>query len=106
VPFRTTSEQLGAWHFCGEPVHTLLMQSVGTLQPPPAGHLAQLPPQSTSVSRPFMVPSLQLGALHTLPVQTPDVQSVPAAHARVTSHFGHAAPPQSTSVSRPFFTTS
>jgi hypothetical protein len=53
-----------------------------------------------------MMPSVQLGALQTLPVQTPDVQSVPTAQARVTSHFGHAAPPQSTSVSSPFFTTS
>ncbi len=58
------------------------------------------PPQSTSVSEPFMTPSVQVGAWHSPPVQLPDVQSLPTAHISVTAQRSvQVAPPQSTSVS-------
>ena len=38
-----------------------------------------MPPQSTSVSVPFLTPSVQAGAAQTLTVQTPLAQSVRAA---------------------------
>jgi hypothetical protein len=53
------------------------MQSVWTLQCFPLGHFGQLPPQSTSVSSPFLTPSLQVGAGG---VQTPCTQVSPEAH--------------------------
>jgi hypothetical protein len=65
------------------------------------------PPQSRSVSVPFVTPSLQLGAMQTLPVQTPLVQSVGALQALPSMHaLQPLPPPQSTSVSVPFFTVS
>jgi hypothetical protein len=67
------------------------------------GVVAPLPPQSTSVSLPFCTLSVGEGAWHTLPVQTPLVQSVaPTLQALPSAHFGAWPPPQSTSVSLPF----
>jgi len=42
--------------------HTPLVQSVLALQPVPAEHLGQAPPQSGPVSLPFATPSVQLAA--------------------------------------------
>src|SRR5689334_17699859 len=53
----------------------------------------QLPPQSTSVSLPFLTPS----------VQTPFEQSAPTVQTLLSAHLLQVPPPQSTSVSAPFF---
>jgi hypothetical protein len=82
------------------------------------GHPAAVPPQSTSLSFPFLTPSagLQVGAMHRhggagqlFPVpQTPLVQSPGTAQFMPSAHFlpGAQLPPQSTLVSVPFFTES
>jgi hypothetical protein len=57
------------------PVQVPLRQSVPRLQALPSAHLPQLPPQSTSVSLPFRVPSLQVAAWQIPPEQTRLVQS-------------------------------
>jgi hypothetical protein len=62
-------------------------------------------PQSTSVSVPFLTPSIQEGAWQTLPVQTPLWQSEALPQALLPAHPPHE-PPQSTSVSSPFFAPS
>ena len=58
---------------------TPLAQSPFTAHIKPSAQSAQLPPQSMSVSLPFIVLSLQVGAgaTHVPLVQTPLVQSVP-----------------------------
>jgi hypothetical protein len=81
-------------------------QSAPVVQAWPVLHLvAQLPPQSTSVSSPFTTPSLQLGSAHTFPEQTPLRQSACAEHCLPRSQPAQL-PPQSTSVSSPFWTLS
>ncbi len=65
------------------------------------------PPQSISVSRPFLRPSVQDASLHVPPMQKPVAQSVSMVHALPSEHRAeHAAPPQSTSVSPWFLTPS
>ena len=69
----------------------------------PLRHAPQAPPpQSTSVSVPFLTPSVQVGAAHLPLEQTPLVQSLGTLHFLVSAHLGQVAPPQSTSVSAPF----
>jgi hypothetical protein len=107
VWFLAPSVQLGVVHLVAE--HSVLVQSVPAPQFFPPSQHAQLvePPQSTSVSPPFLTLSLHAAAAHSLPVvQTPSTQSVPAAHTLPTPHFAAQLPPQSTSVSVPFFTPS
>jgi hypothetical protein len=60
------------------------------------------PPQSTSVSSPDLLPSVQDGgaAPHTPPSQIPLTQSVRARHGEPTAH-GLQLPPQSTPLSLP-----
>jgi len=62
-------------------------------------------PQSTSVSLPFLILSLALGAAHFELVQTPSAQSPPLLHAPPVAH-PLQDPPQSTPVSSPFFSLS
>jgi hypothetical protein len=59
------------------------------------------PPQSTSVSLPFFMPSVQVGFWQMLPTQTPLWQSEPKLQ---SPPFGQPVqpPPQSTPVSLPF----
>src|SRR5438876_1032035 len=64
------------------------------------------PPQSTSVSLPFLSPSVQPGATQLIPTQTDEAQSPAMRHPLPTSHLLVHDPPQSTSVSPPFFTPS
>jgi len=67
------------------------------------------PPQSWSVSPPFVTLSLQAGAEHVLAVawQTPLVQSPPDEQLRLTAQRAvQMAPPQSASVSSCDFTPS
>jgi len=66
------------------------------------GELAP-PPQSTSVSGPFMIPSMHVAGLHTLLTSSQlfDAQSVPTAQTLPLAQGKHV-PPQSMSVSSPF----
>jgi hypothetical protein len=63
------------------------------------------PPQSTSVSAPFLTLSVQLGAWHVPPAHEPLAQSVPSVHVAPTAQ-GEQPGPQSTSASLPFLTLS
>jgi hypothetical protein len=87
-------------------VHTRLAQSLFTAQAASVGHPGQPPPQSMSVSVPFLKPSVQPAFAHTLPLQNVVVQSLPRLHALPTAHLVVQLPPQSTSVSLPFLTRS
>jgi hypothetical protein len=72
--FLTPSAQLPTAHF--PDVHTPLMQSLPMAQPPCGGHGVHCgPPQSTSVSAPFIKRSVQEGISQMFPVQVPLVQS-------------------------------
>jgi hypothetical protein len=89
------------------PMQTPPWQSPPTLQTLPLAHFVlQLPPQSTSVSVPFLTRSLQAGIWHTLLVHTPLWQSALTEQPFVSAHLAVQVPPQSTSVSAPFFTPS
>ena len=96
------------WHLSGLPEQTPVVQSAGLPHPCPGAQSGHGPPQSTSVSLPFLTLSLHEGALHTFVPgsQTPSMQSVPTRHARLVMHLPQAAPPQSMSVSLPFLTPS
>src|SRR5690606_28616008 len=65
--------------------------------------LSDDPPQSTSVSSRFWIPSSWVGAAHVPPLQTPLSQSAPSAHPLPSAHLFPDDPPQSTSVSSPSF---
>jgi hypothetical protein len=83
------------------------VQSAGTAQTFPLPHLlGQLPPQSTSVSLPFLAASVHVAVAQRPPVQAPLMQSVYVVHRNPFAQSGHVPPPQSTSVSKPFFTSS
>ena len=94
----------------------VLTQSASTAHPLLSPHFwgvaseRQVPPQSWSVSSPFLVWSEQVGEAQTPPLQTPLTQLVPILQARPTAHFGQVTPfgsaPQSRSPSRPFLTPS
>ena len=88
-------------------------QSVPVAQDRPVAHfVGQDPPQSTSVSVPFLKPSLQVGLAQrwVTGLQKPEVQSAAAAQpwptAQVFPWARHVAPPQSTAVSAPFLSPS
>jgi len=85
------------------PEQRLVVQSALTVHILDGVHLfAQLPPQSTSVSAPFLMPSLQLaaaGVAQTPLLQKPLMQSVPTKQFFPFAHAKHVPPPQSTSVS-------
>jgi hypothetical protein len=97
-PFLTTSTQVAGWHVEPGPgfaAHTPLWQSAFTTHvftSAQRGHEASVPPQSMSVSLPFLAPSggTQVAALHTPPVHTPLRQSTGSMHAWPSAH-----PPQS-----------
>ena len=52
------------------------MQSSSMEQVEPLGHSAQVPPQSTSVSLPFLAPSSQAAIWQWFELQTPLAQSL------------------------------
>jgi hypothetical protein len=90
-------------------VQTPLRQSFAPAQPLPSAHLGQFgPPQSTSVSPSFWIPSLHVGAgaTQTPAVQTPLRQSFPPLQPLPSAHLAQWGPPQSTSVSLSFLTPS
>jgi hypothetical protein len=82
------------------------LQSAGATQIFPLAHLAQLPPQSTSVSVPFLAASVHVAVAQRPPVHAPLRQSVYVLQSIPFAQSAHVPPPQSTSVSKPFFTTS
>jgi hypothetical protein len=53
-----------------------------------------------------LLPSAQVGSVHTATAQKPFWQSAPELQPEPGGHLPHAGPPQSTSVSEPFFTWS
>ena len=86
---------------------TPLWQSEPAVQDLPVAQGAQLgPPQSTSVSAPFLTASLQAGAVQIPAEQILLWQSEKAVHALPPAHGAQLGPPQSTSVSVPFLTAS
>ncbi len=88
----TPSEQLGARQV--PPEQTPLAQSLGTPQVWPSAQLPQAPPpQSTSVSAPFLTPSEHAGARQVPPEQTPLAQSAPARQATQAPAPSHRIPP-------------
>jgi hypothetical protein len=127
-PFLTPSSHVGASQMPSVE-QTPESQSASPTLPSPAGHAfpgahaghtlpdAAAPPQSASVSPPFLTPSSQVGAAHhpSAP-HTPEAQSAANAHVEPPSQRSHlaksgtkapsAAPPQSTSASSPFLTLS
>src|SRR5438132_1569395 len=64
------------------------------------------PPQSTSVSIPFLTLSMQVAATHTPAAHVMLRQSPLTLHFLPPAQPGHRAPPQSTSVSAPFLVAS
>src|SRR5207245_1350669 len=87
-------------------VHIMLLQSVPVMHTLPRSQGEQSgPPQSTSVSLPFLTPSLHDDAAHIRLVQNPLWQSLPWRHILWASHGMHE-PPQSISVSSPSFARS
>src|SRR5262249_15901937 len=93
-----------AWHVVAQ---LELMQSESALHFAPAAHLVvQVPPQSTPLSVPFKILSLQLSIAQTGSVHVPLLQSLATAHPSPSPHFGHMVPPQSLAVSSPFCTPS
>jgi hypothetical protein len=100
----------GAVQVCVPALHTPLAQSPATRQAfaVAQGRHPPEPPQSTSVSVPFLIVSVQPAATHFFAVASHLrlMQSALTAQAFVFAHFVVHEPPQSTSVSVPFFTTS
>src|SRR5690348_10465798 len=94
---------MGAAHMLA--VHFPPAQSVGFKHVLPSAHFPHVPPpQSTSVSAPFFILSLQVAAaVQTLPAHVALEQSAATRHALPSWHGGHIPPPQSTSVSAPSF---
>ena len=79
--------QLGAMHVPPS-VHSPESQSEPARHIRPGAHPArQPPPQSASVSFPLNTASVQFGIWQKPPAQTPEVQSVAAAHVAALPHF-------------------
>jgi hypothetical protein len=107
VWFRTPSEQVAVRQ--SPPVHTPLLQS------PPARHVRFVsqrgqvwlaPPQSMSVSSPFLTTSEQVGIWQREPAQTPLLQSIAVPQALPAAQVAPQTPPQSMSDSVRFSTPS
>src|SRR4051794_1939818 len=86
-------------------MHAPVAQSPPALQVEPTPHLEQEPPQSLSVSVPFLTLSSQVAARHVSPTQTPVTQSRGSTQASPTMQ-GVQVPPQSVPVSLPFLMVS
>ena len=65
-------------------------------------HFGHDPPQSTSLSVPFLVESAHVAAWQVPLPHTRLAQSEGPPHPCPAPHAGHVAPPQSTSLSDPF----
>jgi len=109
LPFLTPSGQPTAPQTCVAAGQILDAQSLATRHALPVAHLVtQDPPQSTSVSLPFLTESAQVGARQVPLVHTPLMQSEPDEQVTPSAHFlvGAQPPPQSGPVSVPFLTAS
>src|SRR5689334_7414351 len=91
----------------------MVTQSPSTMHILPSGHLGHigrvappLPPQSMSVSFPFLMKSEQVGPVQVPWKQFTLWQSLLRWHLKPSAHRGHKDPPQSTSVSSWFRTMS
>jgi hypothetical protein len=94
-PFGRVDWQMPPWH-------NPLTQSAFARQCLPSAQAGQdPPPQSMSVSFPFLTVSVQVGGAQTWPMHTRLVQSVANRHPWPGAQGGHVPPPQSTSVSLP-----
>src|SRR5437868_2297180 len=100
-PERSCSMNRLSWGHSQMPlVHTFDAQSVLPPQKKPCAHLGQMPPpQSLSVSVPFLVWSVHEGFAHKPSVQMPSLQSDPLSHLEPAPQGGQSEPPQSLSVS-------
>jgi hypothetical protein len=88
-------------------LHPLFAQSLSCAQCRPYAHGEHEPPQSMSVSSPFLIESLHCAGTQTwLELHAKVSQSVPRKHPPPTGHPGQLLPPQSLPVSSPFFTPS
>jgi hypothetical protein len=86
----------GSWQIVE--THELFWQSVFTPQLWPIAHLVvHEPPQSTSVSVPFLTVSLHTGTWQVFDVHTPLLQSTAPVQALLSSHLPQFGPPQSMS---------
>jgi hypothetical protein len=109
LPSLAPSRHAFATQRCVVVLQKALAQSAAALQPRPVAHFVlHEPPQSTSLSVPFLTPSLHESATQRCDVvlQTPLVQSPPAEHPPPVAHLVAHVPPQSTSVSLPSLTPS
>jgi hypothetical protein len=110
LPFFTVSLQPAPWQTFGVPLQTLLIQSPATLHVLPVPQSPHVPPpQSTSVSAPFLTTSEHVGAWQVT-LQTPLEQSFGAPHVLPVPHRAQpgdgVGPPQSMSLSPWFFAPS
>jgi hypothetical protein len=106
LPLSMPSVQVAVWQASGKPEQTLLAQSVLPLHALFAPHAWQFePPQSVSVSVPFLTPSVQLEDAHSLVKLShfPLWQSAFTWQVIAVAQAEHDEPPQSTSVSELFF---
>jgi len=88
-------------------LHSLPTQSDGTRQAWPATHFEQSgPPQSLSLSLPFVTRSPQVGAAQPASPHFPDWQSESMLQPPVTGQVLQEPPPQSASVSLLFWVPS
>jgi hypothetical protein len=78
------------------------VQSAAAVQTFPATHGPQLPPQSTSVSVPFLTASEQESGAQVSPAHTREEQSAAERHVFPGEQGAQLVPPQSMSVSVPF----
>jgi hypothetical protein len=67
VPAHRVTPGLQATHV--EFKHAVVIQSASFVQPPFTAHAGQVPPQSTSVSNPFLMVSPQAAPAHFPPEQ-------------------------------------
>ena len=104
TPFFTLSVQVAPWQTL--PEQTELVQSVGRVQLLPGVQRLHdvAPPQSTALSPPFSMPSVQVAVWHVT-LHEPLSQSEPETQTLPGGQPGQV-PPQSWSVSEPFFVLS
>ncbi len=103
-PLGAPSWQVGAAQVLVASSQTSETQSSASPQPSSVSHVEpHSPPQSSSVSEPFWVPSVHEGGWQTSIRQTVEVQSVVSRHESPSSHGPQVSPPQSTSDSLPLW---
>src|SRR3989338_8916729 len=105
APFCALSLQVAIGGLHMSDTQLLETQSVFAEQESRLAQAGQVPPpQSTSVSAPFCIPSLQviIGGTHAPDTQLLETQSVFAEQESRLAQAGQVPPPQSTSVSAPF----